>query len=79
LKPETKWLRRLSSPTTSINSRQRAYFENAALHLVDERGAEAIVLGGTDLFLAFGKPGYPYRVVDCALVHAETIARVGMR
>jgi len=58
---------------------QRAYFENAASRLVDERAAEAIVLGGTDLFLAFDKPGYPYPVVDCALVHAEAIARVGMR
>jgi aspartate racemase len=57
---------------------QRVYFENAALRLVDERAAEAIVLGGTDLFLAFDKPGYPYPVVDCALVHAEAIARVGM-
>lgn len=57
---------------------QRAYFENAALRLVDERADEAIVLGGTDLFLAFDKPGYPYPVVDCALVHAEAIAQVGM-
>jgi aspartate racemase len=57
---------------------QRAYFENAALHLVDEGAAEAIVLGGTDLFLAFDKPAYPYPVVDCALVHAEAIAQVGM-
>lgn len=58
---------------------QRAYFKNAALRLVDEQGAEAIVLGGTDLFLAFDKPGYPYPVVDCALVHAAAIAQVGMR
>ena len=58
---------------------QRAYFEHAASRLVDEGAAEAIVLGGTDLFLAFDKPGYPYPVVDCALVHAQAIARIGMR
>lgn len=57
---------------------QRAYFEDAAVRLADEQGAQAVVLGGTDLFLAFDKPGYPYPVVDCALVHVEAIARLGM-
>lgn len=58
---------------------QRAYFDDAALRLIREQGAQAVVLGGTDLFLAFDKPSYPYVLVDSALVHAEEIARVGMR
>lgn len=58
---------------------QRAYFEDASMRLVGEHGAQAIVLGGTDLFLAFDKGSYPYPVVDCALVHAEEIARLGMQ
>jgi len=58
---------------------QRAYFEDAAMRLVSAQGAQAIVLGGTDLFLAFDKPCYPYPVIDAALVHAEEIARLGMR
>lgn len=58
---------------------QRAYFEDAAGRLVSAHGAQAIVLGGTDLFLAFDKTDYPYPLVDCALVHAEEIARLGMR
>lgn len=57
---------------------QRAFFENAALQLVNEQGAAAVVLGGTDLFLAFDQPSYPYPVIDCALVHAEAISRMGM-
>ncbi|HEY1857015.1 aspartate/glutamate racemase family protein [Acidocella sp.] len=57
---------------------QRAYFETAASRLINSHGAEAVVLGGTDLFLAFDKPGYPYRIVDSAQVHAEAIARVGL-
>lgn len=57
---------------------QRVYFEDAASRLVGEQGAHAIVLGGTDLFLAFNKPTYPFPVVDCALVHAAEIARLGM-
>jgi aspartate racemase len=61
----------------SATDEQRRYFETAALALRD-RGAEAIVLGGTDLFLAFDGGDYPYPIVDCALVHAEAIARVAM-
>lgn len=57
---------------------QRRYFEQMASRLVVEYGAEAVVLGGTDLFLAFDKPDYPYRLVDCAQIHAEAIARAGM-
>lgn len=60
------------------NDAQRSYFEQAASRLVEEQGVEVIVLGGTDLFLAFDRPHYPYRVVDCAQVHAEAIARIGM-
>lgn len=58
---------------------QRAYFEKAAERFISADGAQAVVLGGTDLFLAFDQPVYPYAVVDCALVHAEEIARWGMR
>jgi aspartate racemase len=57
---------------------QRRFFESEALSLQRDRGAEAIVLGGTDLFLAFDGPDYPYPIVDCALVHAAAIARIGM-
>jgi aspartate racemase len=57
---------------------QRAFFENAATQLIDVHGAKAVVLGGTDLFSAFDKPDYPYRVVDCGQGHAEAIARVGL-
>lgn len=62
----------------SATEEQRMFFEQAALELVNEQGAEAVVLGGTDLFLAFAKPSYPYHVVDCALVHAEAIVRIGL-
>ena len=42
------------------------------------RGAEAVLLGGTDLPLAFdgAEPGYP--VIDGAQVHAAAIARTAM-
>jgi aspartate racemase len=38
-----------------------------------DRGTEAIMLGGTDLFLAFqGRPA-PFPLVDCADIHVEAI------
>ncbi len=61
-----------------VTDEQRVFFGNAASRLIYEEGAGAVVLGGTDLFLAFDKPDYSYRVVDCAKVHAEAIARAGM-
>jgi len=59
---------------------QRRFFASAGLNLYRDRGAEVIVLGGTDLFLAFkGREGdYGYPIVDSALIHAEAIARVAM-
>ena len=43
--------------------------------LVERQGAEAVLLAGTDLFLAFEDrdPGYP--VIDGALLHVGAIAR----
>ncbi len=57
---------------------QRAFFEREALALCEDGGAEVIALGGTDLFLAFDGPHYPYPIADCALIHAEAIARVAV-
>lgn len=58
---------------------QREFFETQASRLIDVHGAEAVVLGGTDLFMAFNKSNYPYRLVNCARIHVEEIARVGFR
>ena len=46
--------------------------------LVERQGAQAVLLAGTDLFLAFEDrdPGYP--VIDGALLHVGAIARASM-
>ena len=51
---------------------QRHVFFDAGRELC-ARGAEAIMLGGTDLFLAFAghDPGFP--VIDCADIHVDAI------
>lgn len=55
-----------------VNDAQRQVFFEASRRLV-ERGAEAIMLGGTDLFLAFvgHEPGFP--VIDCADIHVDAL------
>jgi aspartate racemase len=57
-----------------VTEAQTRFFHNAGRALCD-RGAEAVLLGGTDLFLAFqgGDAGFP--VIDCADIHVEAIYR----
>jgi aspartate racemase len=55
-----------------VNDEQRQIFFTAGRELM-ARGAEAIMLGGTDLFLAFvGQPS-PFPLVDCADIHVDAI------
>jgi len=51
----------------------RARFLDAGQKLVD-RGAEAVVLAGTDLNLAFDGQETPYRVIDALDVHVAVLA-----
>ena len=48
---------------------------SACNELID-RGAEAIVLGGTDLFLAFDDTSLSIGVIDCAEVHIKRLAEL---
>ena len=54
---------------------QRKVFLAASRRLIDEQGAEAIMLGGTDLALVFDGTDYGFDIVDCARIHVEAIAR----
>ena len=58
-----------------VTEAQRRVFFEVGERLCRDRGAEAIILGGTDLFLAFQgqTPGFP--VIDCADVHVEALYR----
>ena len=53
---------------------QRALFRDAGRRMVEESGAEAIVLGGTDLGLAFDGPDPGYKVIDALDVHVAVLA-----
>jgi aspartate racemase len=57
-----------------VNDRQRQTFFAAGRRLC-ERGAEAVLLGGTDLFLAFVGHDCGFPLVDCADIHVDAIYR----
>ena len=58
-----------------VTDRQRRIFFDVGRHLCRERGAQAIMLGGTDLFLAFAGQEKPFPLVDCADIHVDAIYR----
>lgn len=56
----------------------RTLFLDAGRRLVVEQGAEAVVLAGTDLNLAFDDQDPGYRVVDALDVHVDVLARLAL-
>jgi aspartate racemase len=52
---------------------QRELFFAVGRDLCLSQGADAIVLGGTDLFLAFSGQDCGFPVIDCAAVHIDSI------
>lgn len=59
----------------SCSDTQRDMFFAAGRQMVEEQGAEAIVLAGTDLNIAFdGKRDPGYRVIDALDVHVAVLA-----
>jgi len=55
-----------------VTDEQRRTFFEAGRRLAG-RGAEAVLLGGTDLFLAFTGHDCGFPVIDCADVHIDAI------
>ena len=58
-----------------ITDPQRRTFFEVGRALCRERGAEAIMLGGTDLFLAFIGHDPGFALVDCADIHVDALYR----
>lgn len=55
-----------------VNEAQRQVFFEAGRRLA-ARGAEVVMLGGTDLFLAFAGHDPGFAVIDCADIHVDAI------
>jgi aspartate racemase len=63
----------------SVTEEQRSIFNAASRRLVEDQGAEAIMLGGTDLALVFNEETAEFPLVDCAGIHADAIAELAIR
>ncbi|CAN5690486.1 aspartate/glutamate racemase family protein [soil metagenome] len=58
-----------------VNESQRRTFFEAGRRLCREQGVEAVMLGGTDLFLAFVGQDCGFPLIDCADLHVEALYR----
>jgi aspartate racemase len=54
---------------------RRQVFFSAGKQMCESQGAEAVLLGGTDLFLAFDDHDCGFPIVDCAAIHVDAIYR----
>jgi aspartate racemase len=62
-----------------VSDAQRRVFFAAGERLCREQGAEVVLLGGTDLFLAFQGRNAGFPVLDCADAHVEAIYHASLR
>jgi aspartate racemase len=60
----------------TVTEAQRAVFTAVSKKLLNESGVEAIMLGGTDLALAFNERDTGFPLIDCAGIHADAIANL---
>jgi aspartate racemase len=64
--------------TARASEEQRRVFFSAGQQLCRKQGAEAVLLGGTDMFLAFAGQDCGFPVIDCAEVHIEALYRMSL-
>ena len=58
-----------------VTQPQRAVFTAVCERMLHDSGVEAIMLGGTDLALAFNERETAFPLIDCAGIHADAIAK----
>jgi aspartate racemase len=61
-----------------VTEAQRSVFNMASHRLLKDKGAQAILLGGTDLVLVYDERTSDVPVIDCASIHADAIARLAI-
>ncbi len=60
-----------------VTEAQRSVFDRVSRRLLNE-GAEAIMLGGTDLALVYHQGTSEFPLIDCASIHVNAIVRVAL-
>jgi aspartate racemase len=61
-----------------VTEEQRKVFNTVSERLLHTAGAQAIMLGGTDLALVLNEKDAGFPVVDCAGIHADAITRLAI-
>src|SRR4051794_13490322 len=54
-----------------VTQAQRAIFDTVSQRLLKEEGAQAIMLGGTDLVLVYDDQTSEFPLIDCAAIHVD--------
>ena len=62
----------------AVTQAQRDVFNGSGRRMIETPGAQAILLGGTDLALVFREGVAPFPVIDCAAIHADAITTLAM-
>lgn len=62
-----------------VTEAQRQVFFDCGRDLCEKAGAEAVLLAGTDLFLAFDGREPGFKAVDCALLHIDDLIEAAAR
>jgi aspartate racemase len=60
-----------------VTEDQRSVFDRVSRQLLND-GAQAIMLGGTDLALAYDQRTCDFPLVDCASIHVDAIVRAAL-
>jgi len=63
----------------SANDEQRERLLAAGSDLIQTQGAQVVLLGGTDLSLAYTGASLDFPVLDSALIHADAISQAAMK
>ena len=58
-----------------VTKAQRKVFHTVSEKLLQGDGAQAIMLGGTDLALVYTEQNAGFPIVDCVGIHADAIVR----
>jgi len=64
---------------TRCEDEERSLFIEAGRDMVSNRGADAVLLGGTDLFLAFEGQDVSFPIIDAAVIHSQDIVRAAQQ
>lgn len=62
----------------AVTDGQRAVFDAASRRLLRDHGAQAIMLGGTDLALVYDEAASAIPVIDCVNIHVDAIVRLAL-